>query len=90
MGEVGKGAGDFEDVVVGAGGEVHVVHGVLEVGGGFGIELTMGFHLPEGHGAVDVGAGVFDEAFGLDGAGLFDEGAAVAEVSPCSVKVRAL
>jgi hypothetical protein len=30
-GEVGEGAGDFEDAVVGAGGKVHLLHGVLEV-----------------------------------------------------------
>ncbi len=75
MGEVGEGAGDFEDAVVGAGGEVHVVHGVLEVGAAFGVELTVGFHLSRGHGAVDVGAGAFGEALGLDGAGLLDAGA---------------
>ena len=75
LGEVGEGAGDFEDAVVGAGGEVHVVHGVLKVGAAFGVELAMGFHLPGVHGAVDVDAGVFGEALGLDGAGLFDAGA---------------
>ena len=60
---------------MGAGGEVHVVHGVLEVGAAFGVELTVGFHLSGGHGAFDVGAGAFGEALGLDGAGLLDAGA---------------
>jgi len=35
-GEVGQGAGDLEDPVVGAGGEVQLLHRVLQIGRAFG------------------------------------------------------
>lgn len=75
MGEIGEGAGDFEDPVVGASGEVHVGHGMFEVSATLSIELAMGLHLPRCHGAVDVDTRILGETLGLDGAGLFDTAA---------------
>ena len=51
-GEVGEGAGDFEDAVVGAGGEVEGFHRLFEKVGGVFVELAMGAHLAGGHGGV--------------------------------------
>ena len=39
--EIGDGAGDLEDAVVGAGGEVHVVHGLLEQDGALAVDLAV-------------------------------------------------
>ncbi len=39
-GKIGEGSGNFEDAVVGAGGKVHLFHGVFEVAFAFGIELA--------------------------------------------------
>ncbi len=38
--EVGEGAGDFEDAIMGAGGEVHFLHRVFEVTGAFRVDLA--------------------------------------------------
>lgn len=67
-GEVGEGAGDFEDAVVGAGGEVEGFHGLLKEVGGVFVELAVGADLARGHGGVGEEAGGAFEAFGLDGA----------------------
>jgi len=60
--EVGNGAGDFEDAVVGAGRHVHALHGVfqlLEAGGvGLGVFVQQG----RGHLGVAVDAGFVLEA----------------------------
>ena len=50
--EIGQGAGDFQNAVVGAGGEVHLLHGVLQVAGAFGIELAVSANLTSAHGGV--------------------------------------
>jgi hypothetical protein len=79
VGEVGDGAGDFEDAVVGAGGEGELFHGLLEELAGFGINGAVGADLGVGHAGVaggEAGGGV-GEAGGLAGAGGDD---AVAEV----------
>lgn len=39
--EIGEGTGDFENPVVGTGGEIHHLHRVFEVAGAFGLELAM-------------------------------------------------
>jgi hypothetical protein len=67
--EVGDGAGDFEDAVVGAGGEAHAADGHFE--GAFA-------GIIEGADAADIAgghAGVVEAAGVLHGAGLFDTGA---------------
>ena len=60
--EVGDGAGDFEDAVVGASAHVHALHGVaklLEAGGvGLGVFVEQG----RGHLGVAVDAGFILEA----------------------------
>ena len=60
--EVGNGAGDFEDAVVGAGAHVHALHGVaqfLEAGGvGLGVFVEQG----GGHLGIAVDAGFVLEA----------------------------
>ena len=48
-GEVGDGAGDLEDAVVGAGGEALLLHGALEQALGVGGELAEGADLLGGH-----------------------------------------
>ena len=50
--EIRQGAGDFQDAVVGAGGEVHLLHGVFEIAAGFGVELAALAHLLRAHGGV--------------------------------------
>jgi hypothetical protein len=47
--EVGDGAGDFEDAVVGAGAEALLLHGALEQALGVGGELAEGADLLGGH-----------------------------------------
>jgi hypothetical protein len=74
-GEVGEGAGDFEDAVVGAGREVHLVHGVFqEFARGF-VEGGMGFHDAGRHGGVAADVWFAGETGRLHGAGGFDAGA---------------
>jgi hypothetical protein len=51
-GEVGDGSCDFEDAVVGAGGEVHLFHGVFEVANTDGIEGAVLAHELGGHGGI--------------------------------------
>ena len=74
-GEVGDGAGDFEDAVVGAGGEVHLLHGLFEVDLGFGIERAVFADLFRAHRGVGVDAFAGGEAEALDVAGFGDAGA---------------
>ena len=50
--EVGEGAGDFQDPVVGAGGEVHLVHGWFEVALAFRVERAEFAHGFRAHGGV--------------------------------------
>ena len=70
--EVGDGAGDFEDAVVGAGRHVHALHGVakfLQAGGvGFSVFVQQG----RGHLCVAVDAGFVLETELLQGAGSDD------------------
>lgn len=47
--EVGDGAGDFEDAVVGAGGESLLEHGAFEEFFGVGRELAVSANLAGGH-----------------------------------------
>ncbi len=51
-GEVGEGAGDLEDAVVGAGREVHLVHGVFEEVAAVVVEGGVEFHDAGRHGGV--------------------------------------
>jgi len=59
-------AGDFEDAVVGAGGEVHLFHGLFEVAGGFGVEGAVFADLFRAHGGVGGDAVAGCEAEALD------------------------
>jgi hypothetical protein len=73
--EVGDGAGDLEDAVVGAGAEALLLHGALEEALGVGGQLAEGADLLGGHLGVSKdgstwGAG---RAFGADGG--FEEAA---------------
>ncbi len=52
--EIGDGAGDFEDAIVGAGGEALLLHGALEQPLGVGAELAVGANLARGHLRVGV------------------------------------
>ena len=47
--EVGDGAGDFEDAIVGARGETLLLHGTLEKALGIGAELAVGANLAGSH-----------------------------------------
>ena len=71
-GEVGAGAGHFEDAVVGAGGELEFFHGGFEQGGAGRVEVADLAHQAAGHLGVGVDAGQVFEALGLDVAGLHD------------------
>ena len=74
-GEVGEGAGDFEDSVVGSGGEVHLVHGIFEQVPAVVVEGGVGFHDAGRHGGSAADIRLAGEAGGLHGAGGFDAGA---------------
>ncbi len=47
--QVGDGAGNFEDAVVGAGGEALLLHGAFEQAFGVGAEFAVGADLAGGH-----------------------------------------
>lgn len=51
--QIGNGAGDLEDPIVSAGGEVEIEHGALELLAGRGIEGTMLFDLAVKHAGID-------------------------------------
>ena len=52
LGEVGDGAGDLEDAVVGAGGQRELFHGLLEQVAHAGIERAVALDLRRGHTGV--------------------------------------
>ena len=60
--EVGDGAGDFEDAVVGAGGHVHALHGVAKLFQAGGVRLGVFVEQGGGHLGVAVDAGFVLEA----------------------------
>ncbi len=68
FGEVGDGAGDFEDAVVGPGAEVELGHGHFHHAFGGFIEGAMALEELGGHTGVAANLAVFGEAFALDGA----------------------
>src|SRR5512146_2714032 len=72
--EVGEGAGDAEDAVVGAGGELEVLDGEAEQVLGGLVELAEVLGVAGGHIGIAAGARA-EEALGLAAAGLFDAGA---------------
>jgi len=62
--EVGDGAGDFEDAVVGAGGHVHAFHGIAKFLEAGGVGLSVFVQEGRGHLGVAVDAGlVLESAF---------------------------
>ena len=65
--EVGDGAGDFEDAVVGAGAHVHAFHGVLQLLQAGGVGLGVFVEQGRGHLGVAVDAGFVLEAVLLNG-----------------------
>ena len=71
-GEIGQCPGHLQDAVMGAGAEVALVHGVLEIAGAFGVEFAMLADEARRHGAVGVNLPFFGESLALDGAGGFD------------------
>ena len=78
-GEVGDGAGEFEDAVVGAGAEVHLTDGGLHQVFAVLIDLAVALDLGGTHVAVDDDMGFVlpGEAVLLTGACLFDAAADV-------------
>lgn len=64
-GQIGERASDLQNPVVGAGGEVHLLHGVFEVAIRLGIELAVLPHLAGTHGGIR-GVRKFSEPFQLD------------------------
>lgn len=82
-GEVGDGSRDLEDAVVGAGGEVHLFHRVLQITRAGRVERAVLTHEFGGHGGIGGDAFVFVETLRLhcacgrdplaDGSGLFAE-----------------
>ena len=50
--DVGDGSGDAEDLVVRAGGEAHLGHGLFQNGLAGGVQLAELPHLARGHGGV--------------------------------------
>jgi len=74
-GEVGEGAGDFQESIMCSRGEVQLMQGVFEQFAAGVIELGMGFHDAGRHGGVAADVGFFREARCLYGAGGFDAGA---------------
>lgn len=72
--EIGQGAGDLEDTVVGAGGEVHLAHGMLHVAVAHVVELAVLLHLARAHGGIGAGLASLEAAL-LDLAGLHHAGA---------------
>ena len=70
-GEVGQGPGDFQNAVVGAGREVHLLHGVFEVAFAFRIELAAFADLASSHRGIGGELGGF-KTLHLDFAGVGD------------------
>ncbi len=66
--EVGDGAGDFEDAVVGSRAHVHAGDGLAQLGHALGVGLGVLVQQRGGHLGVAVHAGVVLEAQALDGA----------------------
>jgi len=67
--EVGDGAGDFEDAVVGAGAEVEFVHGHAQEFDGFVVDFAMGLEQLGGHPRVATDTGAFCKPFLLNATG---------------------
>ena len=67
--EVGDGAGDFEDAVVGSGGHVHALHGVAKFFQAGGVRLGVFVQQGRGHLGVAVDAGFVLEAAFLQHSG---------------------
>ena len=67
--EVGDGARDFEDAVVGAGAEIELVHGGAQEFQGIVVELAVDFERLAGHPGVAGDGGGSVKALLLDGAG---------------------
>ena len=65
--EVGDGAGDFEDAVVGPGAHVHALHGVAQLLEASGVGLGVFVQQGRGHLGVAVDAGFVLEADLLQG-----------------------
>jgi hypothetical protein len=40
-GEIGESAGNFQNAIMGSGGEIHLLHGMFEVTFAFGVELAV-------------------------------------------------
>jgi hypothetical protein len=68
-GEVGDGAGDFEDAVEGAGGEAEALEGGVEEGAAGRLDGTEPAESLGSHGGVDRAAGRGPEALALEGTG---------------------
>lgn len=68
-GEVGNGAGDFQDAVVGAGAQVVLGHGVLEQGGGGIVHGAVGLEFAGSHAGVAGDFGFGGEPGVLEGPG---------------------
>lgn len=73
--EVGDGAGDFKDAVVGAGGEEHVAHGEVQDFLGVGVEGASVADLAGSHLAIVADGAVAAETVPLAVAGGLDAGA---------------
>jgi hypothetical protein len=74
--KIGDGAGDFEDAIMGAGGESLLLHGALEQMLGIGAQLAIGANLTGGHLRVGVDfLAEFAEALALTFAGGENTGA---------------
>ena len=67
--EVGDGAGELYDAVVGAGGKAETLHGHLEEAGAGIVEPAVLFEQGGGHLGIAMDAGIGGEALALDGAG---------------------
>lgn len=74
-GEVGQGAGDFQDSIVRPRGEVHLVHGIFEQVAAVVVEGGMRFHDAGRHGGVAADVWFTGEPGRLHGAGGLDAGA---------------
>lgn len=70
-GQVGDGAGQFEDAVMGTGGEAQGVEGLFQEVSRLPIQLAVGAYMGWGHGGVMKDAGSL-VAFRLDGVGRGD------------------
>ena len=89
--KVCDGAGDFEDAIVGAGGEALLLHGTLKEAFSVGAQLAIGADLARGHLRIGVNFfAVLLESLALPLAGYHNAGADLGRALDCRATAKLL